>query len=321
MDRRGLIAFAGVAAAWPLGVLAQGARLPVLGILTPHRSHAGWPAFFETLRRLGYEDGRTLKIVTRSAEGKLERLPGLAAELVAIRPDLILAINTPGSRAAAAATKDLPVLLADIGDPVGEKLVASLARPGGNVTAISNQGAEFASKRLAVMKALVPAARRIALILHPDDPVTRPQRLDAERAAPALAIEIGYFEARGVADLDPAFERMAVWKADAALWLAGQTAPMQPRSAELAAAHRLPTMLIGRDFVVAGGLISYWIDQHEVFRRAAHYVDKILKGAKPADLPVEQPTKFELVVNLKTAKALGLIVPTDILLQADEVIE
>ncbi len=239
MNRRMLIGHCGsalLATTLPRPIRAQSARTPVLGILTPHQSHAGWPTFFQTLRRLGYEDGRTLKILMRSADGKLDRLTGLAAELVAMRPDLIMAVNTPGSRAAAAATKTIPVLLADIGDPVGEKLVASLARPGGNVTAISNQGAEFASKRLAVMKALVPAARRIALILHPDDPVTKPQKLDAERAAPALAIEIGYFEARNAGELEPAFARMAAWKADAALWLAGQTAPMQPRTAELAAA-------------------------------------------------------------------------------------
>ena len=322
MRRREFIALVGSAAVWPLKAQAQQpARVPIVGVITPHLLHAEFPAFFETLRKLGYEDGGNVRLVVRSAESKLERLPGLAAELVQMNADVLVAINTPGTRAAINATKDIPIVMGIVGNPVADGFVSNLARPGGNVTGISNLGAELAAKRLQTLKEVLPTARRVAVLFNSDDPVTGPQIKDTERAAQELAIEVRFFPVRSEATLQSSFKDLTNWRADGVLWLSGQAAAFMSGTIDLAGKHRLPTMVLFPHEVQAGGLISYYSDHRELFRRVATYVDKILKGAKPADLPVEQPTKFELVINLKTAKALGISVPPSLLARADEVIE
>jgi putative ABC transport system substrate-binding protein len=324
MDRRRflLTSLAGTFAslAGPLAVEAQhaGQRLPTVGVLTPQRlqQQAGYPTFLETLRRLGYQEGANLRVVVRSADGKLDRLPALA-----VGPDVLVALNTPGARAAIAATKQIPIVISSVGDPVGSGFVPNLARPGGNVTGVSSMGAELASKRLALLREAVPRAARIAAMFNPDDPVTGPQLRDAERAAPALNVEIRLFPVKAIEDLPATFKQIVAWRADAALWILGQEQAFQARGIELAASHRLPLMVATPRNVEAGGLISYNSDPVAVYERTAVVVDRVLKGAKPGNLPIEQPTKFALVINLKTAKALGLTIPPSLLARADQVIE
>ena len=309
----------------PLAVEAQqaGQADHTVGVLMPQSVHVdpSYAAFLETLRLLGYHQDRNLRLLLRSADGKLDRLPALAAELVAARVDVIVAVNTPGARAAIQATKQIPIVMTRVGDPVGTGLVSNLARPSGNVTGISIVAAELATKRLALLKEVLPSAKRIALIFNPDGPIAVPQIRDAEHAAPLLKIEIRPFPVRATVDLPETFRHMLAWRADAALWLAGQQQAFQSRTIELAAKHRLPVMVGTRQDVEAGGFISYSPDVSEAYRRTAVYVDRILKGAKPGDLPVEQPTKFELVINLKTARALGLTVPSSLRVQADRVVQ
>ena len=306
----------------PPGVEAQpAAQVRTVGVLTPHRQDPNLPAFFEALRGLGYHEGRNLRLLIRSAEFNYERLPSLAAELVQARPDVIVAINTPGASAAIRSTKDIPIVMSIVGDPVGTGFVSNLARPGGNVTGISNMSGQIAAKRLSLMKELVPGTKRIAVLLNPVDPVTVPQMRDTERAAPVLGVEVRFFPVKTVADLPEAFKQMLAWHAQAALWLSGQGTAFQAPTTELSVRHRLPVMVSQRVDVEAGGLISYFPDHAELYRRTAVYVDRILKGAKAGDLPVEQPTKFELSINLKTAKALGLTVPSSMLVQADQVVK
>jgi putative ABC transport system substrate-binding protein len=292
-----------------------------VGVLTPHKDDPNWPVFFETLKRLGYRDGENLRLVFSSAEGKHERLPALAAELVKQRPEVIVAVNTPGARAAIDASKTIPIVMCIVGDPVGTGFVSNLARPGGNVTGISNMSGQFAAKRLQILKQLVPGAKRIAVLLNPVDPVTVPQKRDTAAAAPLLGVELRAFPVRAAAELPAAFKEIKAWNADAALWLAGQAQGMQKPTAQLALEHRLPVMVQQRVDVEAGGLISYYPDHAELFRRTVEYVDLILKGAKPGELPVEQPTRFDLAVNLRAAKALGLRIPQAILVQADYVVK
>jgi putative tryptophan/tyrosine transport system substrate-binding protein len=311
--------------AGPLAVEAQhaGQRLPTVGVLTPQRleQQAAYPTFLETLRRLGYQEGANLRLVVRSADGKLDRLPALAAEIVAGGPDVLVALNTPGARAAIAATKQIPIVISSVGDPVGSGFVPNLARPGGNVTGVSSMGAELASKRLALLREAVPRAARIAAMFNPDDPVTGPQLRDAERAAPALSVEIRFFPVKAIEDLPATFKQIVARRADAALWILGQEQAFQARSIELAASHRLPLMVATPRNVEAGGLISYNSDPVELYERTAVVVDRVLRGAKPGDLPIEQPTRFELAINLKTAKALGITIPLPLQSRADRVVE
>ena len=232
-----------------------------------------------------------------------------------------MAVNTPGARAAIEATKTIPIVMAVVGDPVGSGFVPNLAHPGGNVTGVSNLSAELAGKRLSILKELKPAIQRVAVLYNPSDPVTTPQIADMKNAAPEMRLDIEMFPVRGPAELDAVLEAAVKWHGDAALWLAGQAATLEKRTAELALDHKLPVMYALKRDVRAGGLISYFAEYAELFGRVAVYVAKILNGAKPADLPVELPTKFELVINLKTAKALGLSVPQLLLVQADEVVE
>lgn len=308
--------------AWLLVPAAAAAQaLHTVGVITPHRDDPNWHVFFETLQQLGYREGSNLRLLFSSADNKHERLPALAAQLVKERPEVIVAVNTPGTRAAMRATKGIPIVMTLVGDPIGMGFVSNLGHPGGNVTGVSNMSGQFAAKRLQLMKELVPAAKRIALLFNPVDPVTTPQIRDTGAAARRLGVEVRSFGVRTPGELSAVFGEMADWHADAALWLSGQGTAMQGPTVELAKRQRLPVMVTQRADVESGGLISYYPDHGELFRRTAQYVDLILKGAKAGDLPVEQPTKFELVINLKTAKAIGLAVPPSMLVQVDRVIE
>jgi len=277
------------------------------------------------LRDLGYVEGRNLVIEDRSAEGKFERLPALAAELVALGVDVILAPGTPSAMAARQATGTVPIVVANAGDPVASGLVASLARPGGNVTGLSLLVPELVGKCLEHLRQAVPGAARIAVLWQPG---AIPERAEDDMlkqagvAARLLGVQAQFVEARSPADFDRAFSDMAQARAGA---LAVLTSTMflieRRRLVALATKHRLPAVYSLREFVDAGGLMSYGANAADLFRRAATYVDKILKGTKPADLPVEQPTKFELVINLKAAQALGITIPQSVLWRADEVIQ
>ena len=261
----------------------------------------------------------------RDAEGKLERLPALAAELVALKVDVIVAANTVAALAAKQATRTLPIVFASVGDPVTSGLVTSLARPGGNVTGLSVLAPELVGKCLELLKQAVPGVSRVAVLWQPGGLGERTEKdmlKAAEVAARALGVRLQFVEARGPADFDRAFSDMTRARAGALTVLPSTMFFNERRRlVDLAAKNRLPAVYTSREFVDAGGLMAYGPNLADLFRRAATYVDKILKGAKPADLPVEQPTKFELVINLKAAKALGLEVPPLLIAQADELIE
>jgi len=312
----------------PLAVEAQpvSARVPRIGFLAlnpganPHLREA----FLQGLRDLGYVEGRTIVIEYRDAEGKLERLRALGAELVALKVDVIVTGGgTPVALAAQQATRTLPVVFSSATDPVTDGLVTSLARPGGNLTGLSNLAPELVGKCLEQLKEAVPKVGLVAVLWQPGAIGGRTDMLKpAEVAARALGVRLQFIEAQGPADFDRAFSDMARAHAGALAVLGSAIFNSERRRlVDLAAKHRLPTVYTSRDFVDAGGLMTYGPNLADSFRRAAAYVDKILKGAKPADLPVEQPTKFELVVNLKTATALGLTIPPSLLQRADQVIQ
>ncbi len=306
----------------PHAAVAQPAgKVPFVGVLLPHRLNPEFPAFIVKLRELGYEDGRTVRLEFKSADTRLERLPQLAAELVAMKPDVIVAANTPPTRAAINATKEIPIVMAQVGDPLASGFVRNLSRPGGNVTGRSSIGGDLAPKRLQLFKEIVPGARRIAVMFNPDDPNTTPQRQQAERAASQLGLDVRFFAVRDDAGVVAAFAEAASWPADAAQWFAGQDQAFVPASIRLAAERRLPLMVPQRWQVEAGGLIAYAADVSASYRAAAVYVDKILKGAKPGDLPVEQTTEILLSINVKTARALGLTLPPSILARANDIFE
>jgi len=305
--------------ALPLGARAQAMR--TVGVLAPHSEDPGYAAFPEELRRLGYEEGRNLRLVYRSADWKHDRLPALAAEILQARPEVIVAVNTPGTRAAIQATRTVPIVMTIVGDPVGSGFVSNLARPGGNVTGVSNMTGAMAAKRISVLRELVSRMKRVAVLFNPVDPVTKPQIQDVNNSSPALGIEARFFPVKVKEELPEVFRQMVAWKADAGLWLSGQANTFQPGTVALTMKHKLPVMVTLRSDVEAGGLISYYPDNAELYRRTAAYVDRILRGDKAGDLPVEQPTKFELALNLKTARAIGLTVPQSLLLRADRVIE
>ncbi len=306
----------------PRAALAQPAgKSPLIGVLLPHTLDRDFGAFPAKLRELGYEDGRTARIVIKSADTELGRLPALATELVAARPDVIVTANTPPTRAAINATKEIPIVMSLVGDPVGSGFVRNLSRPGGNVTGRANLVADLAAKRLQLLKEIVPGARRIAVLFNPDDSVTTPQRREIEGAVTLIDVAVRFFAVRRLDGLSQAFEDVAAWRADAVWWLSGQEHAFVPPSIALAAERRLPMMVPRRPQVEAGGLIAYVPDAPAQYRAAAVYVDKILKGARPGDLPVEQPTEIALSINLKTAKALGLKLPPSLLARADDVFE
>ena len=317
ISRRRLLT--GFVLAWaPLGAGAQEykagkvARIGVLG--------TNLEAFLQGLRDLGYVEGRNVVIEYRLDEGKPERLPALAAELVALRVDVIVTAGTVQALAAKQATTTLPIVFTQVGDPVASGLVTSLRRPGGNATGLSTLAQELVAKCLEQLKQAVPGVSRVSVLR--DESTGKNTLKDTEVAARALGVQLQVVEARGPADFDRAFSDMTRAHAGA---LAVLPTPMffreRSRLVDLAAKNRLPTVFPYREFVDAGGLMAYGPNLADLSRRGATYVDKILKGAKPGDLPVEQPTKFDLVINLKTAKALGLTIPRSLLGRADEVIQ
>jgi len=327
MRRRDLIALIGGAALRPLCAGAQPAvKVPRIGYVSsnlaanPHLAEA----FRQGLRDLGYAEGQ-IAIEYRSAEGKLDRLPTLVAELVALKVDVIVAANTIAAVAAKEATRTIPIVFAGPADPVTSGLVASLARPSGNITGLSAIGPELVGKDLELLKEAVPGVNRVAALWHRDYPEhTQNQILkEAEAAGQGLGLQLRLVEVPGGPDsFGAAFSDAIRAGAGALIVLASVLLISERRPlVELAAKNRLPAVYPTRDFVVDGGLMSYGALWADIYRRAAGFVDKILKGAKPADLPVEQPTRFELVINLKTAKALSLTVPPSLLARADEIIE
>ena len=327
MRRREFITLVGAAAAWPLVVRAQQPeKIPIIGYLSP--SSAMVPErdepFRQGLRELGYVEGKNVVIEYRFAEGKFERLPDLAAELVELKVDVIVAQVTQASLAAKGATKTIPIVMQGVSDPVGTGLVASLARPGANITGTSAMSADVVGKSLALLKEVVPKLSRVAVLWNPSNAIFQAQMLrETQAAAGALAVELQTFAVRGADEIDQAFAAMAKGRAGALFVLPDPifTSLHRARIVDLAEKSRLPAMYGVRELAAAGGFMAYGANYADVFGRAATYVDKILKGANPADLPVEQPTKFDLVINLKAAKALGLTVPPQLLARADEVIE
>ncbi len=308
----------------PLAVNAQRPeklyRIGVLERTSPAINAANLDGFRQGLGQLGYVEGRHFVIEYRSADGRDERFPGLAAELVQLKVDLILTRGTPAALAAKKATQTIPVVMTGTGDPVGQGIVASLARPGGNVTGLTVSVTETTAKRVELLKELVPRVARIAALYNMSNPAIPPQWAEVERAARSLGVQPQLLDVRKPEDLGPAFDGAIRQRADALLvGLETLTQTNQQLIVGLAAKHRLPAIYASREF--AEGLVIYGVNYPEHYRHAASFADKIFKGAKPTDLPVEQPTKFELVVNLRTAKALGLTIPPPLLLRADQVIQ
>jgi putative ABC transport system substrate-binding protein len=320
-----LLGVLGVAAAWPLGVSAQQpAKLPIIGYLGPSTRSVDvhrLGALVQRLRELGWIEGRTIVIDYRWAEGRNEHLAEVTAEFVRLKVDVIVTAGTAAVVTAKQATSVIPIVFAVAGDPVGTGLVASLARPGGNVTGLSNQSADLAGKRLELLREVVPSLRRLAILANAGSPIGVLEMREAQAAARTLGFEVATLEIRGAQDIAPAFDALK-GRAEA-LYVASDplVTTNRIRINTLALGARLPTMHGQGDNVEAGGLMSYGANYPDLHRRAADYVDKILRGAKPTDIPVEQPTKFDFLINLTTARALGLEVPPTLLARADEVIE
>jgi putative tryptophan/tyrosine transport system substrate-binding protein len=315
----------GAAAAWPLAARAQQVgKLPTIGYLgsgTPS-THGQWAvAFVQRLRELGWIEGRTVAIEVRWAEGRNERFAEIAAEFVRLKVDVIVTAGTAAVVTAKQATSVIPIIFAAAGDPVGTGLVASLARPGGNVTGLSLQTTDLIGKRLELLREVIPGLRRLAILANVSSPLGVLEMREVQATARTLGLEVATSEVRRAEDITPAFDAFK-GRADALYVVADPLVTTNRiRINTLALGARLPTMHGQGDNAEAGGLMSYGANYPDLHRRAGDYVDKILRGAKPADLPVEQPTKFDLVINLTTAKALGLDVPTTLLARADEVIE
>jgi putative ABC transport system substrate-binding protein len=324
VGRRELIAGLGSAMAWPLVARAQQpGKLPTIGFsgATPSIESQRVAAFVQRLRELAWIDGRNLSIEYRWAEGRNERYAEIAAELVRLKVDVIVTSATPATLAAKQATAVIPIVFAGAADPVRTGLVASLARPGGNVTGLANQQSDTVGKKLEFLREVVPDLRRLAIMVNVGNPASVLDMGEAQATARTLGLAVTTSEIRRAEDIAPAFEALKD-RADA-LYICPDPLMNTNRTRIniLAVGARLPTMHGYREYVEAGGLMSYGPNIPDQFRRAADYVDKILRGAKPADIPVEQPTKFALVINLTTAKVLGLAVPSTLLARADEVIE
>ena len=323
--RKFLATLLGGAVAWPLAARAQQpAKLPTIGLLgatTPLVESQRVAAFVQRLRELGWIEGRTVAIEVRWAEGRNERFAEIAAEFVRLKVDVIFTHGTASVIAAKQATAVIPIVFASVGDPVGTGLVASLARPASNLTGLSNLLHDTATKRLELLREVVPNLRRLAIIANVDNPATVLSMREVQVTAPTLGLDVTRLEIHRGEDIAPSFESLK-GRADA-LFVAPD--PLvnnnRVRINTLALGARLPTMHGLREYVEAGGLMSYGPSVPDQYRRAADYVDKILRGTKPGDIPVEQPTKFDLVINLTTAKALGLTIPESFLSRADEVIE
>ncbi len=331
MKRREFIALLGGMSVWPSCLCAERApkvaRIGLLatGALDSADQQVTLDAFRQGLRERGYVEGQNVVIEYRTADGKIERFPQLAKELVPLDLDLIVASNTPAALAAKAATTTIPIVVPVMGDPIADGLVASLARPGGNITGLTFLGPELATKRLELLKQALPNISRVAALWHPGaygESTMSEMMRKMEAAAGALLVQLQLVAVRGAAEFERAFGTIARERADALIVL---PSPMlfseRSHIIDLATRHRLPSIAMAREFVALGGLMAYGANIPDLFRRAGVYVDVILQGTKPADLPVQQPTKFELAINLRTAKALDLDVSPTLLALADEVIE
>ena len=320
MHRRRVIGYLASVALWPHAARAQQPKAHRIGVLTltkaDERSFGN--ELREGLRALGHVEGQTYLVEARSADENAARLPELAAELVRLRVDVLAAIFTPCAVAAKQATATIPIVIVSVGDPIGSGLVSNLARPEGNITGLSNMGPETAGKVVELFRDMLPSVRRVGVLANPDDAFTKPFLEQVQLAGRIGGIEIAPAMVRGAEDVDAAFGNMSKERTDAVVV---QATFFSKIMAELAIKHRLPAASVLRSFVHAGGLLSYGAHTPDLFRRSAGIVHKVLQGAKPADLPIEQPTKFELTINLKTAKALGINVPPVLLARADEVIE
>jgi putative ABC transport system substrate-binding protein len=330
MERRAFLAGTGaVLLAAPLAAGAQPAgKVPRVGYLSVFSASNPYPpseVFWQGLHNLGWIEGQNIAIERRFAEGKAQRLPDLAVELVRLRVDLIFAESTPVARAVRQATTTIPIVFSPIADPIVSGLVANLARPGGNITGITFMAPELGGKRLELLKQAVPGMTRVGVLSHPGDPseaTVKSVLEQTEAAARALGVQLLRLEAQGPNDFDRVFAAMSRERVGGLILIpSAMFVDERRRIVNLMVKDRLPGMFYFREFAEVGGLMSYGPNFRELWRRAATYVDRILKGAKPADLPVEQPTKFELVINLKTAKALGLTIPQSLLQRADEVIQ
>jgi ABC-type uncharacterized transport system substrate-binding protein len=320
MQRREFIRLVGGATAWPLAARAQQRNVATIGVLV--RAAPGWERFWrlfpQALRDLGYIDGKNIRFEFRSDQGQMSHLPELAAELVRLKVNVIVPWFTPAALAAKQATHEIPIICAACGDMVGTGLVESLARPGGNVTGNSSLNAELAAKTVELIREIVPSAKRVAALANAADPFSKSFLKQIQLAGEATGAVIDPIMIHDAEELDAAFAAMEGQLTDA---IVVQPSLPTKRAADLALSYRIPAVCAWRQFPRDGGLAAYFGAEDDMYRQAAVFVDKILKGAKPADLPVEQPTKFEMVINVKTAKALGITVSPAILARADEVIE
>jgi putative ABC transport system substrate-binding protein len=325
IGRRRLITGLGSAAvAWPLAARGQSTKQPTIGYLgggTPTTESQRIAAFSQQLRELGWIEGHNLAIEYRWTEGSIDRVAEIAAEFVQLKVDVIVTIGTPAALAAKRATSAIPIVFTTVADPIGAGLVVSLSKPAGNITGLSIQQTDIAGKRLELLREVVPGLDRLAVLANVGNPGNVLELAEVQTAARTLGVHVAILEIRRAADIGPAFA--ALKDRPEALYVAGD--PLlntnRIRVNILALGARLPTMHASRDYVEAGGLMSYGPNLPDLFRRAAGYVDKILRGTKPGDIPVEQPTKFDLAINLTTAQALGLKIPEAFLSRADELIE
>ena len=317
MRRRTFIAGLGGAAVIGLRVAWAQQKIHRVGILLVTGPQLMGP-YREALRELGYVEGKNIQIEVLSAQGQTQRLPELAAELVRSKVDIIVASLTPAITAARHATSDIPIVMAPGGDPVATGLVSSLARPGGNITGVSGTAAELAAKSLELIREFVPGASRVGVVAHANDPFSKPFLDQIQEGAKTTGFNVHTIMVRGGDELESAYAALAQERVDAGILQS--SLPIQPQ-VDLALKHRLPTLTNQTNVARAGALMSYGASVAERGREIARYIDRIIKGAKPAGLPVQQPTKFDLVINLKTAKAIGLTIPPALLARADEVIE
>jgi putative ABC transport system substrate-binding protein len=318
MKRREFITLLGTATTWSLAVSAQQLAKPRIGVLIIANREPFWSQLIKGLEDLGYVEGKNLEVELRSAEGDAGRLPELAAELVRLKVDVIVASSTPCVQAAKQATRVIPIVMSPAGDPVGTGLIVSLARPGGNVTGLSSAVGETAGKSLELFHEMLPSARRIAVLANAADPFIKPFLDQIEHVAESLGLGTRTSMIGKAEELDAVFSEISKERFDGVIV---QPSLQRKRAIELALKYNLPAASPAAGFANAGGLMSYAISAEEMHRKAAAYVHKILRGTKPADLPVEQPTTFQLVINLKTAKVIGLTVPPSLLARADDVIE
>jgi putative ABC transport system substrate-binding protein len=302
----------------------QPKKVPRIGFLSaasPSAIAARTEAFRQGLRELGYVEGKSIVIEWRWAEGKFDRLPALAAELVRLKVDVIITAGPQATRAVKEATATIPIVMAFDNDPVGNGFVASLARPGGNITGLSTLAPEISGKQLELLKEVVPRLSRVAVLGSSTTPGNAQSLKETELAAGAFGVQLQYLDVRDPRDIETAFRAAGKGRADSILVLTSPVVnPYRTEIADLAVKNRLPAIYSTPEFVEDGGLMTYGVSLTDLYRRAATYVDKILKGAKPAELPVEQPTKFELIINLKAAKQIGLTIPPEVLARADKVI-